>query len=322
MKRIHWLIPHKAIQSKDILLSNLSSVRLRAGLFNLDIFNIHKFTANESIEDIDTLDYLFVGKLPNNAEHLVDKWSSYIKIQRSKNHKLFFDYTDHHLGNDIITGNFYLNNIKENDHVICASEKLKEHISPITKNISVIPDPIEIDIQKVKKKKKSSLLFFGHHKNLKYLFKIISNWESKVNTDLLILTSHEGLNEIKTQSQFIKKPPNLNIRFQLWSIDNMIKSADIVSGIIIPGDLEDNAKNGVGNIRLITAFALGLPVAATKYNSYLEFENQFVNIDNQNEFNLFIENPSIFSGRVEVAQKKLIPYTKEHIGLRWLDLIK
>jgi len=102
----------------------------------------------------------------------------------------------------------------------------------------------------------------------------------------------------------------------------MIKSADIVSGVIIPGDLEDDTKNGVANIRLITAFALGLPVAATKYNSYLEFENQFVNIDNQNEFNLFLENPSIFSGRVEVAQKKLIPYTKEHIGLRWLDLIK
>ena len=92
------------------------------------------------------------------------------------------------------------------------------------------------------------------------------------------------MDEIRNQSQHISKPPNLNIRFQLWSIENMLKASAHVSGVIIPGDISDDRKNGVSHNRLITAFALGLPVAATRYQSYLEFDHQFVDIDNQTEF--------------------------------------
>ena len=130
------------------------------------------------------------------------------------------------------------------------------------------------------------------------------------------------MDEIRNQSQHISKPSNLNIQFQLWSIENMLKASTNVSGIIIPGDISDDRKNGVSHNRLITAFALGLPVAATRYQSYLEFDHQFVDIDNQTEFENFLQNPSLYSSRVEMAQKKVKNYTQENIAKKWFNLIK
>ncbi|MDA0941436.1 MAG: hypothetical protein O2849_01340, partial [Proteobacteria bacterium] len=180
----------------------------------------------------------------------------------------------------------------------------------------------EINIQKVKKNKNSSFLFFGHLTNLKYLFNLINNWNYKIQSSLIIQTSKEGMNEIKYQSQYISKPPNLNIQFQLWSVENMLKASANVSGVILPGDINDERKNGVSHNRLITAFALGLPVAASRYESYLEFDHQFVDIDDKSEFENFLKNPSLYSSRVQMAQKKVKNYTQENIAKKWLNLIR
>ena len=84
----------------------------------------------------------------------------------------------------------------------------------------------------------------------------------------------------------------------------------------------DDAKNGVSNNRLLTSFALGLPVAATKYDSYLEFENQFIDIDNSEKFKKFLRNPDLYSSRVNMAQKKLKGYSRDNIAEKWLQLLK
>jgi len=322
MKSIHWLVPHKVKEPKDISLSNIASIRLRTALFNLPIFNEYKLTINESIDDLDNIDYLFVSKFPGNREDLITKWLELIENHRKNGRKIFFDYTDHHLDRKTLASQFYLAALKSNDQIITSSEKLKNYLSPNFKNITIIEDPIEIEIQRVKKNKESSFLFFGHHTNLKYLFNLINNWNSKIQSNLIIQTSEEGMNEIRNQSQHISKPPNLNIQFQLWSVENMLKASVNVSGVIIPGDIGDGNKNGVSHNRLITAFALGLPVAATRYESYLEFDHQFVDIDNQTEFENFLQNPSLYSSRVEMAHKKVKNYTQKNIAKKWLNLIK
>ena len=322
MKSIHWLVPYKIKEPKDISLSNIASIRLRTALFNLPIFNAYKLTINESIDDLDNIDCLFISKFPSNREDLLTNWFNIIDYHRKNSKKIFFDYTDHHLDKETLAGQFYRASLNSNDQIITSSEKLKNHLSPNFKNITIIEDPIEIQIKKVKKSKESSFLFFGHHTNLKYLFNLIKNWNSKIQSNLIIQTSEEGMDEIRNQSQHISKPPNLNIQFQLWSIENMLKASTNVSGIIIPGDISDDRKNGVSHNRLITAFALGLPVAATRYQSYLEFDHQFVDIDNQTEFENFLQNPSLYSSRVEMAQKKVKNYTQENIAKKWFNLIK
>jgi hypothetical protein len=322
MKNIHWLVPYKINHNQDISNKNLASIRLRAGLFNLPCFNDFTVSFNENIYDIDEIDYLFVGKFAGNREDLVNTWVEIINLHRDNGEKIFFDYTDHHLDKETLAGQFYRASLNSNDQIITSSEKLKNHLSPNFKNITIIEDPIEIQIEKVKKSKESSFLFFGHHTNLKYLFNLINNWNSKIQSNLIIQTSEEGMDEIRNQSQHISKPSNLNIQFQLWSIENMLKASTNVSGIIIPGDISDDRKNGVSHNRLITAFALGLPVAATRYQSYLEFDHQFVDIDNQTEFENFLQNPSLYSSRVEMAQKKVKNYTQEIIAKKWLNLIR
>jgi hypothetical protein len=322
MKNIHWLVPYQINHKQDISNKNLASIRLRAGLFNLQTFNNFNVSFNENISDINEIDYLFVGKFAGNREDLFNTWIEIINFHRDNGKKIFFDYTDHHLDRETLAGQFYRVSLNSNDQIITSSEKLKNYLSPNFKNITIIEDPIEIGIQKVRKNKKSSFLFFGHHTNLKYLFNLIKNWHSKIQCNLIIQTSEQGMNEIKIQSQHISKPPNLNIQFQLWSIENMLKESANVSGVIIPGDTNDERKNGVSHNRLITAFALGLPVAATRYESYMEFDHQFVDIDNKSEFENFLQNPSLYSSRVEMAQKKVKNYTQENIAIKWLNLIK
>ena len=322
MKNIHWLVPYQINHNQDISNKNLASIRLRAGLFNLPSFNNFTVSFNENISDIDEIDYLFVGKFAGNREDLVNTWVEIINLHRENGKKIFFDYTDHHLSIDSLAGQFYRASIKPNDQIITSSEKLKNNLAADYKNITIIEDPLEIEIQKVKKNKDSSFLFFGHPTNLQYLFNLINNWHSKIQSNLIIQTSKIGIDEIRNQSQHISKPPNLNIQFQLWSVENMLKASENVSGVIIPGDINDERKNGVSHNRLITAFALGLPVAATRYQSYLEFDNQFVDIDNKSEFENFLKNPSLYSSRVEMAQKRVKNYTKENIAKKWLNLIK
>jgi len=322
MKNIHWLVPYQINHNQDISNKNLASIRLRAGLFNLPSFNNFTVSFNENISDIDEIDYLFVGKFAGDREDLINTWIEIINLHRENCKKIFFDYTDHHLSMDSLAGQFYRASIKPNDQIITSSEKLKNNLAADYKNITIIEDPLEIEIQKVKKNKDSSFLFFGHPTNLKYLFNLINNWHSKIQSNLIIQTSKIGIDEIRNQSQHISKPPNLNIQFQLWSVENMLKASENVSGVIIPGDINDERKNGVSHNRLITAFALGLPVAATRYQSYLEFDHQFVDIDNQTEFENFLQNPSLYSSRVEMAQKRVKNYTKENIAKKWLNLIK
>ena len=322
MKRIHWLVPYKVNDPKDISLSNIASIRLRASLFNLPIFKEYKLTINESIDDLDNIDYLFISKFPSNREDLFNNWLNIIHNHRKNSKKIFFDYTDHHLSQDSLAGKFYRESLMFDDRIITSSETIKNYLISDYSNISIIEDPIEIDIQKIKKNKDSSFLFFGHHTNIKYLLNLINNWNSKIQTNLIVQTSEEGMNEIRNQSQYISKPPNLNIQFQLWSVENMLKASVNVSGVIIPGDVNDDKKNGVSHNRLITAFALGLPVAASRYQSYLEFDHQFADIDNKSEFENFLNNPSLYSSRVEMAQKKVKNYSLDNIAQKWFNLIK
>jgi len=322
MKNIHWLVPYKINQPDDIVKLNIASIRIRAGLFTLPIFKSYSITIDESISNIDSINFLFIGKLPGNRNDLFDKWSGYINYQRKKGKIIYFDYTDSHLLRETLAGKFYRDVLKENDQIITSSETLKTHLISKFKNVSIIEDPIEIEIQKIKTNQNNYFLFFGHHTNLEYLFSLIPNWDSSKEYNLIIQTSKVGLESIEEQSRFIKKPTNLNIHLQHWSIPNMLKAAELASGIIIPGDITDNKKNGVSHNRLITAFALGLPVAATKYKSYLEFDNQFADIDNHDEFKNFLLNPNLYSSRVKIAQNKVKNFTKETLARKWLKLLK
>jgi hypothetical protein len=322
MKNVHWLVPYKINQLDDVFKQNIASLRMRTGLFTHPIFKSYRITFDESISNINNINFLFISPLPENRKDLFDKWSGYIESERDKGKIIYFEYLDNHLSYETLAGKFYRAVLKENDRMITSSESLKSSLISKFKNVSIIEDPIEIEIQKIKYNQNNNFLFFGHQSNLKYLLNLIPNWDSSKEYNLIIQTSEIGLEMIQEQSRFIKKPNNLNIQLEQWSIPNMLKAAELVSGIIIPGDITDNRKNGVSHNRLITAFALGLPVAATRYKSYLEFDNHFADIDNHHEFKNFLLNPNLYSSRVKIAQNKVKSFTKETLASKWLKLLK
>lgn len=321
MKSIHWLVCISNDNFADLSNSNFASYRLRSAIFLSKLFNNYKVSYGENIDNVDSIDYLFVGKIYSNRSDLIGKWIDLIKIFRKKNKKIFFDYTDNHLNLRTLAGDFYRSILTKDDIITTSSSSLKNLLKKSFKNTIVIEDPLDIDVQKIHKNDNSQFLFYGHQTNIPYLLKLIPKWNKNKKYTLYIQSSHEGLLFIQKNSRYVNKPTNLDIKLEIWSVNKMMERAKNVSGIIIPGDTNDPRKSGVSHNRLITAFALGVPVAATRYNSYLEFDHFFSNIDDIVEFNSFLISPTIYSNQVKMAQKKIKAYTKESIALKWLDLI-
>jgi hypothetical protein len=298
---IHWLVPFPS--TKDISNVNLASVRLRAALFK-DLPNV------TFGDDVDKADVLIVGKIGANRQDLFHRWKSII----ARHDKVIFDYTDDHLNNETPMTDFYKSVMKPDSMIVTSSQKLKENLSGFN-NVHVIEDPYEIDIQPIKEHT-SSFLWYGHETNRTYLYELIHDIYPDFNIDLTILTSQRGAQYITEESRYIKKPPNLNIKLGLWSVDNMIEVAKDCSGIFIPGNVDDPRKNGVSSNRLLTAFALGCAVYATPYNSYLEFKDYF-----STDIHSFLRNHHKYLKKTKEAQSLITKYTKDKLLDKWLRLI-
>jgi len=134
------------------------------------------------------------------------------------------------------------------------------------------------------------------------------------------MTSPEGLNHAASELNKINLSPNIQIKLFYWSLENMLRIKDAISGVFIPGDTKSIKKN-VSNNRLITSFALGCPVAATHYDSYLEYKKYFCNIDDENEFNSFVEDNSFYRKKVSEAQFLIKNYSTNQIAKKWLNII-
>ena len=91
---------------------------------------------------------------------------------------------------------------------------------------------------------------------------------------------------------------------------------------VIPSDQTDIRKNGVGTNRLITALALGLPVAASILNSYSDFSKYFIDI-NSPKLHSLITNPQLFHENVSLAQQTVVEqFRMDSIEKRWAEFIE
>jgi hypothetical protein len=319
MKRIQWLLPANFENKQDILSANIASIRLRAGIFLHPLFK--NFNINFGNKNIQTekLDYLFVGKFAGKNDHDETTWLEII----SKCKNVFIDITDDHFNNATKMSNFYNNALKYKPKIITSSNLLQNKMKlKEIKNVFVIEDPIEIQIQKPIKQNNQTYLWFGHETNLNFLYKMLLKWPSKIPWTLFILTSIRGINFLKNDLPQLKINARVSIKILPWTIENMIGASKECSSVLIPGDINNERKNGVSHNRLITSFALGLPVAATLYDSYLEFKDYFCNIDDADLFNNFIEDNKDYQNKTGEAQVKIKKYTFDEIPKKWLQIIE
>jgi hypothetical protein len=81
-------------------------------------------------------------------------------------------------------------------------------------------------------------------------------------------------------------------------------------------------KIGASSNRLLTALALGLPVAADNVMSYLDFSNSYCDI-RSHEFRDLLKNPLMFKDKINNVQNTVLPsYDMNVIEKDWEQFLK
>jgi hypothetical protein len=315
-KIIHISCPASSIE--DLLNSNLASIRLRCGLiFNQFKTKNYLFDYSFDLLKKNRIDIFLVTKL---SEYNLQNIFNEVLIAKSNNTKIVVDYTDHILSN--LTSKrsvVYQKIFSVADEAIVSSKLLKDYLSNFfKKKITVIEDCIEVPILKfsIKEKLTKSILWFGHLSNLKYLIKFLLNFKysEKINFFILVNQPHVAKNSFINNTF----PSNFNIMIDEWSLDRQIEYSQICDICIIPSDVNDERKNGVSSNRLLTALSMGLPTAANKIDSYLDFKDFFTNIENFNNLLHLIENTNDYASIVDEAQKNILSQFKpEYLSNKW-----
>ena len=230
----------------------------------------------------------------------------------------YLDYTDHHLGFESPMSDFYSQVMALVDKAIVPSMSMQNALASLfKKKIHLVEDPIEFSIQATKQiNRPITLLWFGHASNVEFLIQFLrAGFEYGDSVRLIILSNESGLNIFSHAK--IESRAKIEFRAGIWSPELMLEAAAKSDACIIPANASDPRKSAASSNRLITAFALGLPVAADHLDSYLEFSDFYADIRSI-EFRKLIHDPSIFHTKVSLAQKKIIPrFTMKQSEIAW-----
>jgi hypothetical protein len=322
MKLIEWLLPISGARIEDLKKSSLASIRLRAAVCAEEIQGKNFKTIIEDGRNDTGSDVVIVGKpdFANDSKRSI-RWLKYIESASIRGARVIIDYTDHHLDTHTELDRFYGSSLTFADAVICSSKKLSEYLRPYySGQIAIIEDPIEVPIVKSDWRTwgNKTALWVGHSSNLPYLIEFLCNDYSLVERLQLIIMT----NAYPLPRQYVEKLNNsrlskLEISVVPWNLEDMISAASISETFWIPAGIGTKRKSGASSNRLITALALGLPVAADELDSYMHLRAYFSSIRTM-EFNDLMKNPMAYSQRVTEAQVYIENhYHKSVIGKQW-----
>jgi hypothetical protein len=318
----HFLLQAIDENVDTIARSNLASLRLRIGLAIRGLKD-HGETITFGEAIINPPDKVVITKIGvNNIQTRQNQWLQQIERAKLSGAKIFMDYTDHHLGFDSSMSDFYRNVLCMVDVAITSSRMMKQNLAKYySGNIQLLEDAVEFFPQDIKPvNKPTTLLWFGHASNIEYLISFIKlGFESGDQIRLIILSNEAGLDYF-SRTQVISKA-EIQIQLGIWSLEAMVHASQLADACIIPINNADTKKNGASSNRLITAFALGLPVAAGALDSYKDYKKYYVDIDGE-EFRTLIKDPSVFHDRVKLAQLDVVPiFSISNITRKWIELL-
>ena len=322
MSSIHFLLPTIDENLESIFRSNMASIRLRIGpAIRGLIEHGEKVTFGEVI--VNPTDKVIITKIGgNNILDRQNQWLQQIEYAKLSGAKIFMDYTDHHLGFESGMSDFYRNVLCMVDVATTSSRMMQQNLAMYySGNIKLLEDAIEFfphDIKPVNKP--TTLLWFGHASNIEHLIPFIKlGFEAGDQIRLIILSNEAGLKYF-SRAQFNLKA-EIEIQLGIWSPEAMVHASKLADACIIPINNADPKKNGASSNRLITALALGLPVAAGALDSYKDFEKYYVDINGE-EFRVLIEDPSKFHDRVKLAQLEVVPkFSVQNVASKWIELL-
>lgn len=217
-------------------------------------------------------------------------------------------------------GVFYKNILPLIDKSVVSSTRISKLLKIFfDKEITVIEDPIEIQITKPKNgisSGETTFLWFGHATNIPYLLSYLHNdFLCDANFRLIVLSNGPGLEMLASPQNRFRSTIRLDLAD--WSLQNMINASKVSQCCLIPSDLNDSRKSGASSNRLITAFALGLPVTADVLESYSPFSDYFHDI-RETPLSVFIKRLTWYIKKVEIAQKTVVPmFSQGVLAQKW-----
>lgn len=275
-------------------------------------------------EVVPETDVLVIGKIGSHQIH--DRgpaWISQIRKAKAIGACIYLDYTDNHLGFMSSMSNFYLDVLELVDYCVCPSDAMKMLLQEYWGgSTEVIGDPIEIGVQSPKfaVTPQRTALWFGHSSNIGYLKEFLEgSFKPDKDYRIIALTNVEGVRWFRESNPQL--PANVQVDLGLWSVHSMHKFAQIADVCIIPSDISDARKSGVSANRLITAMALGLPIAADRLPAYVDYSEYFTDI-RSSELYPMIAEPVLFRELTLKAQIQVVPlFSFEKFGQKWANFI-
>ena len=323
---IHWLLPGQYPDPKQLLTSNLASIRLRAGFAYAALYaSGYEVTFGDTITKPPQV--IIIGKigassLNKRSEHWLKQIRFFVQQYQSA---IALDYTDNHLDSKSVMSDFYCQALRLADYYVVPSTYLASSLNlRKSRRTFLVDDGLEFVCSPPRftaLDAPNRALWFGHESNLEYLLEFLKTTSTSTPYELAIVSG--------AQAPAILKSTNLNlaqfankITFIPWSIENLIATAKECNICIIPSNPRDVRKAGASPNRLITSLALGLPTAADRLESYSKFEKFFVDL-RAPQFEELLENPHNFHSMVRNAQDDVVPYFfPENIGKQWINCIQ
>jgi len=316
VKHIHWLL-QGAWPGKDaVLKSDLATIRLRAGPSAACLPPQTAISFGDHAPEHARL--LLVGKYHPNDATRHRRWMDAIDKVRGLGGKAWIDYTDNHAGADTDKSRFYHDALRAADGAICPSARLQAELLKFwngptqiiedANDLAVVPPKAAVSNPKV-------VMWFGDPSNLPYLFDALGTFPGPAPLRLVVLTRRGAIDLISRNAA--RAPAHVAIEFCPWSIENMRQVAAIADACVIPSDPADPRKNGASANRLISALALGLPVAADMLDSYREFADCFVDLRSE-RFHALLADPLAHRDMVLRAQDGIVQrFGYDAIGRNW-----
>lgn len=324
--QVEWLCPVRDCTIEKLRRSSMASLRLRTALGALAVGEMGascKFSEGANYTDSSLV---MVSKIDAVSDaQRPSRWLDFLRTAASADAAIAIDYTDHHLAGNTAASAFYRQALPLADVIVCSSKQLAAYLSGhFSASIKVIEDPIEVEIIAPKKTASNDLtgIWFGHASNLQYLIDFLhSGFPKNVRTRLILMTNsvplapriEEQLNHPSLQGIEVHAVP--------WSLTDMKAAAALADYCLLPAGVGDPRKHGASANRLLTALALGLPVAADLLPSYLPFERFFAPL-RTNQFEALLMNPiawnsQVLDGQIEIEKG----YTFDAIRPGWTKLL-
>lgn len=265
---------------------------------------------------------VLIGKIgSSDIAQRAPYWLMQLQASRSAGAQLWLDYTDHHLGFDSPMQGFYRAVLPLVTLAVVPSAAMQQLLNEAWSGATaVVVDALDVPICAPKPRRaaaKQTALWFGHASNARYLLRFLQDnpWLAD-KLQVLALSNEPGIEILATGYRV----GPIALHCLPWSAQATVEAAAIADLALIPSDPSDPRKSGVSANRLVTALALGLPVAADLLPAYESHRRYFSDIRSAQLGVLLTEDTSRCQC-VREAQQNVVPrYTSAAVQRDWMAL--